>query len=133
MAKYRRERVSESIKEIVAKELATFRDPRLQFLTVTDVRVSGDLKLARVYWSMLVDVNAPSVVGPEIQSSNADSSHNDGQVDDANRALRGASRAIRACLARELSLRVVPQIEFIFDDSAIYGAKIDRLLSKLAS
>ena len=132
MSKYRRERVSERIKEVLARELATFRDPRLQFLTVTEVRVTGDLKIARVYWSVPADVENIGERESAVREGSKQSLRLADPVEDATVALRGAASALRTCLAKELTLRIVPQIEFIFDDSAIYGAKIDRLLSKLA-
>lgn len=53
MAKFRKERVRERLLSVVATALRSCRDPRLEFVTITDVEVSGDLRHACIYWSLL--------------------------------------------------------------------------------
>jgi ribosome-binding factor A len=79
--------------------------------SVTRVRISPDLSVARIYLSML-GPGSPKSILEEIDS---------------------ASRSIRFKLGKELgkSLRIVPELHFFHDDSAEYAQRIDALLSTL--
>jgi ribosome-binding factor A len=79
--------------------------------SVTRVRVSPDLSVARIYLSML-GPGSPKLILEEIE---------------------GASRGIRFKLGKELgqSLRIVPNLHFFHDDSAEYAQRIDALLNTL--
>jgi len=111
MPKRRQERVTERIhQELSDLLLRQIRDPRLTFVTVTDVEVTPDLKLATVFVSVLGDQEA------------------------AQNALTGLQRAssyIRRELAQTLQMRVVPELRFQLDDSWERGARIDALLERL--
>lgn len=85
------------------------KDPRLGFLTVTDVEVSPDLKLARVFISVLKE-------------------EEEGLTMEILDAARGF---VRAELGKRLRMRVTPDVEFKADTSARYGDKIERLLKGL--
>jgi len=109
----RQERVSERIHEEISDLLQKrIRDPRLTYVTVTDVVVSADLKLAKVFISALGDRESR---------------------DNALQGMQHAAGYIRRELAHRLHLRFTPELRFLLDDSWERGARIDELLEQLQS
>jgi ribosome-binding factor A len=110
----RPERVAESIKREMAEILShRLRDPRLgSMISVTDVEVTKDLSVARIYVSML----AP-----------------DDARDQALEALNHSIGFVRHELAPRLGLREVPEIRFLLDTSIQSGARVEELLRRIAS
>ncbi len=109
----RSRRVGEEIRRIVSEALRRdFQDPRLEFVSVTEVEVSGDLSQARIFFSSLKGKEA--AVGAE-------------------HALHASCGRLRRTLARQLKLRVVPELRFEYDDSLDRGARISALLAGEAS
>jgi ribosome-binding factor A len=108
---HRPERVAEAIRHAVAGVLTgDLRDPRIGFVTVTGVRVSPDLEHA---WVRV------SVMGPD---------------EERERTLAGLDSAagfMRAQLAKQLRLRLVPELRFELDRGLEHGARIDRVLKEL--
>ena len=86
------------------------RDPRLGFVTVTDVEMTPDLRMARVYVSVL---------------------GSDDEVRETLAGLNHAASFFRRELGASLSLRYIPQLDFRLDDSLERGFRIDRLLDSL--
>ncbi len=84
-------------------------DPRLGFVSITQVKLSGDLKQAVVYFSVLGQEEA---------------------WQDSLRALESARGYIKSGLARHLKLRSIPEIIFQEDDTLIKGARIIELIEK---
>lgn len=82
------------------------KDPRIGFVTVTDVSVTSDLKLARIYVSIL---------RPE-------------EVAESLEALDAAKPFIRTEIGHRLRMKFTPAIEFHLDTAPAYADKIDRLL-----
>lgn len=111
MAKIRVGRVQEQIKKELFQILQTeWKDPRVGFITITAVEVTGDLSLARVFVSVMGD---------------------DQQKEDTLSSLSRGKGFIRSELGKRIRLRVVPEIEFKMDESIDYGARIEKLLSDL--
>jgi len=107
----RLERVNQLIKEEVSLLLQReLKDPRLGFVTVTEVDVTPDLKYAKVF---------VSVLGPEEQWVST------------LQALRGARGFVRNWLRRHLDLRATPEITFRPDRSMEHAAHIQTLLADL--
>jgi len=104
-------KVADRIKVVVAQILETkIKDPRLGFVTVTDARVTGDLQMASVFYTVLGDLDARASTAA---------------------ALESAKGAIRSALGRELGLRITPSIEF-FEDGLPESAKaLDSLLARV--
>src|SRR5690606_38272901 len=90
--------------------IRTLKDPRLGFVTVTDVEVSNDLSHVRVFFSVYGDEETRR------------------QSEEGLRAARGA---IRSELGRRIRLRLTPEIDFRFDASLERGARIDQLLEEI--
>lgn len=106
----RPQRVGEQIREEISSLLlGELKDPRLGFVTVTAVRVTPDLREARIYVSVLGR-------GEERQQS--------------LRALEAASSFLRRQLAQRLRMRRVPALRFEFDTSIERGARIEELLQQ---
>jgi ribosome-binding factor A len=100
--------IKEELSEIIQREV---RDPRIGFVSITDVEVSVDLRHARVFVSVLGDADAKTATM-------------DG--------LRSALGYIRRELGRRLQLRYTPDITFRLDESIERGARVNRLLGDVA-
>ncbi len=96
----------EEIADIVMRRV---KDPRLGFLTVTSTEVTDDLKIARVYVSVL----------------NKDETRLTLDI------LTSAKGFIRSELRRRVRMKVIPELEFHEDESIEYGARIDELLERI--
>ncbi len=95
------------IGDIIGKRI---KDPLVGFVTITDVVLSDDLKIAKVYFSVLGD-----------ESKKKDS-------------LKGLERArvfIQNELGQRVRLRYLPILRFYLDESWNYGARIDRIIDRL--
>ena len=109
----RLERVNQLIKEEISAVLQRqIKDPRLGFVTVTEVDTTADLKLARVY---------VSVLGAEEQWAKS------------FKALESARGFVWNWLRKHLDLRVTPQLAFRPDRSMEHAAHIQSLLAGLRS
>ncbi|MBF0488559.1 30S ribosome-binding factor RbfA [Candidatus Magnetominusculus dajiuhuensis] len=96
----------QEISEIV---LSRIKDPRLGFITVTDVELSDDLKTAHVFISVLKK----------------------GELSKTLKILNAAAGFIRHEAAKNVKLRQIPNIVFAEDISLAYGMKIDGLLKNI--
>ena len=107
----RLDRVNQLIKEEISLVLQReLKDPRLGFVTVTEVETAGDLKLAKVFVSVL-----------------GDESHWVASL----AALKSARGFIRHWLRGHLDLRVTPELDFRPDRSMAHAARIQELLKNL--
>ncbi len=110
----RTDRLSESIREIVATELERLDDERLDLVTVTAVDVLGDLSAAKVYYSALVAEGA-------------------GRADVVGDALEEHRWDIQKVVNRDVRARRTPQIAFHPDDVLRRALRIDDLLAGRAA
>lgn len=109
----RRQRVSDEIQKNLAKLLQIdLKDPRVGFVTISGVDVSGDMSFADVY-----------VTWMHAQSAN--------DCHEQLAALKGSAGFLRSKLAKQLTTRIVPKLRFKFDESYANGQKMDILLSTL--
>ena len=106
----RSRRIEEQIQRVLGDAIrAEARDPRLRGVILTEVRVSRDLSVARVYYSALQqDATAP----------------------DPGPALEAARGFLRSVLARELRVRQVPELRFFADETVRRGAALERLIDE---
>jgi ribosome-binding factor A len=104
-------RVDEAIRQVLGDAVSgDLKDPRVGFVTVTDVRTSADLRHARVYVSVLGDA--------EQRQASLD-------------GLRSAHGFLQSCLARELRLKRTPTLEFSYDDTTDRAMRVDALLDEI--
>ena len=107
----RLDRVNQLLKEEISMVLQReLKDPRLGFITVTEVDTAKDLRLAKIF---------VSVLGDETQWAASLA------------ALRGARGFIRHWLRDHLELRVIPELDFRPDRSMAHAARIQELLRQL--
>lgn len=95
--------------DIIGRKL---KDPRIGFVTVTGVEVTGDLQQATVFISVFGD---------------------DEQKEQTLRGLAKASGFIRTEIGKRIRLRKTPEISFKFDESIEYGSRIETLLTDIKS
>lgn len=108
----RPERVGEAIRQELSLALARdVHDPGIGFVTLTRVKVSPDLQLARVYYTQ---------IGSEQERR------------DTTRALERARPFLRRQLGSRIRLRRVPELQFQFDESVENQARIESILLELA-
>jgi ribosome-binding factor A len=103
-------RVAGTIQRVVARALeAEIKDPRLGFVTVTDVRVTGDLQHATVFYSVYGD---------------------DAARTDTAAALASASGRLRSLVGGELGIRLTPSLEFVPDAVPETAASLVKALEE---
>jgi ribosome-binding factor A len=103
-------RVNEAIREVLAAAIATeMKDPRIGFVTVTDVDTSPDLRAARVY---------VSVLGDEAER---------GRTLDG---LRSSHGFLQGKIAGAMRIKRTPTLTFHYDESVDRGDRISRLLDQ---
>jgi len=109
-------RVDEAIRQVIGDAVpADLKDPRVGFVTVTDVRTSPDLRHARVYVSVLGDGAEPSA--PE-------------QREETLAGLRRAHGYLQGRIARELHLKRTPVLEFIYDETTDRAMRVEELIEE---
>jgi ribosome-binding factor A len=101
------EQMKKELSDIIGRKI---KDPRIGFVTVTDVQVTGDLQQAKVYISVLGD---------------------DEQKENTLKGLAKAKGFIRSEIGHRIRLRKTPEITFEFDESIDYGNRIDTILHQL--
>ncbi|WP_169165873.1 30S ribosome-binding factor RbfA [Cellulomonas taurus] len=108
----RARKVADRIQQVVAQMIDTrIKDPRLGFVTVTDVRVTGDLQHASVFYTVFGDEEAR-------QGSAA--------------ALKSATGLIRSEVGKQLGVRLTPTLEFVLDAVPETAAHLDAALLEAA-
>jgi ribosome-binding factor A len=111
MPTQRQLRVQELLKQEVSRILQfELRDPRLGFVTVTDVEVSPDLRYARVFVSVYGDQKA---------------------VSRSMERLRASTGFVRGVLGHSIELRYTPELTFVHDTSVARAARIAELLRQI--
>jgi ribosome-binding factor A len=110
MADHRRERVEHLLRgELAELLLREAKDPRLAGVAVSDVRLTADLRQARVFFRVLGDTAA---------------------VKDVQHALERATPFLRAAAGRALGLRVTPALRFEYDTTPDTARRMDDLLQR---
>ncbi|SFA76931.1 ribosome-binding factor A [Lentibacillus halodurans] len=111
MSDIRANRVAEQMKKELGELIGQkIKDPRIGFVTVTDVEVTGDLQQAKVFISVL------------------------GNEDEKHDTLVGLAKAkgfIRSEIGKRIRLRKTPEITFEFDEAYEYGNRIEEILRDL--
>jgi ribosome-binding factor A len=117
MSTGRMRRVDEAIRQVLGDALAgDLKDPRVGFVTVTDVRTSVDLRHARVYVSVLGDAGRPSELA---------------QREATLEGLTSAHGFLQARVADELRLKRTPMLEFSYDDTTDRALRVDALIDEV--
>jgi len=102
-------RHAERVRELVASVVRTqIKDPRLGMLTITDARITGDLRDATVFYTVLGDTAAKTGTAA---------------------ALESAKGLLRSTVGKALGLRYTPTLSFVLDDVQDHAKHIDELLA----
>jgi ribosome-binding factor A len=110
MATARMRRVNEVIRQVLGDVITTdLKDPRVGFVTVTDVDTSPDLRTARVYVSVL---------------------GGDSEREKALEGLDSSHGFLQGKIAAELRMKRTPTLTFHYDESVDRGVRISRLLDE---
>ena len=109
---HRPDRVGDQIRERLSELLSrgAVHDPGIGFITLTRVKVSADLQVAKVFYTSLGDDNARR---------------------ETSRALERATPFFRRHVGARLQLRRVPELEFRFDESIAHQDRIEQILRDL--
>ena len=103
--------VADRIKEIVANALESrVKDPRLGFVTITDVRVTGDLQQASIFYTVLGDNAAHEATAASLSS---------------------AKGMLRSEVGRALGLRITPSLEFFLDGMGESASAMNDLIEQM--
>jgi len=111
VSRRRPEQVAETIRQVIAEAmLGELRDPRIGFVTVTDVQVTKDLSVATIRVSVMGEdaVRAEGLAG-----------------------LESAAGFLRSRVSKALSTRVVPELRFELDRGLEHAARIEKILAEL--
>lgn len=102
------EMIQRKLSQIIQQEI---KDPRMPtFVTICAVKVTADLSHAKVYFTAL----------------NSD-------IKQTEQILNAAASYLRSALARSISLRTVPQLHFVYDESLEYGRRLSKLIDDVNS
>jgi ribosome-binding factor A len=108
---HRIERIAEQLREEVSQILATeIADPGVGLVTVSRVKVSPDLSLARVYWTLFGDA---------------------AEKKRTTKALQRAAPFVRHVLATRLTLRRVPEVAFHYDEGLAAHQRVEEILNEI--
>ena len=108
---HRTERIAEQIREEVSQILATeVADPDVELVTVTRVKVTPDLSLARIYWTLIGDA---------------------AERKRTTKALQRAAAFVRHVLATRVTLRRVPEVAFQYDEGLAAHQRVEELLHEI--
>ncbi len=123
-------RVGDLIKQEIATMLiyGDIKDPRVGLVTITDVKMTRDLKNARVFFTM---TGASLQDGLKVEGSKADGSDTSSEARSVRRGLQNASGFIRRELGKKLSLKYIPVITFEYDSSLDYATKINKVITDI--
>jgi ribosome-binding factor A len=110
-------RVDEAIRQVLGGALAgELKDPRVGFVTVTDVKTSADLRHARVFVSVLGEGGRPSE--PTQREATLE-------------GLKSAHGYLQGRIASELRLKRTPTLEFSYDDTTDRAMRVDALIDEI--
>ena len=108
---HRVERVAEQVREEVSQILATeVADPGVGLVTVTRVKVTPDLSLARIYWTLLGDA---------------------AERKRTTKALQRAAPFVRHLLAERMTLRRAPEVLFHYDEGLAAHQRVEEILQEI--
>jgi ribosome-binding factor A len=103
-------RVGEKIQILIANQLQHLADPRFYLVTITSVRMSKDLRYAKVYW---------------IASGGKE------RINEIERAFLSAAGHIRTNISKDLGSRLAPELKFFYDDTLDAQQEAFALVAKI--
>jgi ribosome-binding factor A len=107
----RMRRVNESVRAVVAETVGQLKDPRIGMVTVTNVRITPDLREGTVFVSVL---------------------GNEKKREATLRGLESAHGVVQARVARELGLKRTPTLTFAYDETVERAVRMTALIEEVA-
>ncbi len=101
-------RIQAVLSELLKKKI---RDPRVEMVTITSVKLTSDLRVAYVYFTVFGE---------------------DHKIEDVHQGFESSRGFIKKSLAAKLGLRYMPDLKFVHDTSFDRGARIDALLQSVS-
>src|SRR5688572_28758097 len=107
---------TQRVADLIQKELAMIihhesDDERFKLVTITSVSVSRDFSYAKIYVSIFLDDQE--------------------QIKEMIYSLNKSAKAFRYLLAKQIDLRVMPELKFHYDESTVYGFKLSNLINSV--
>ena len=125
MVKKRNPRLEGTVREAIADILETeFADPRLSFVTITEVEVTQDVKQATAYYTTL----DPDLISADPRRSGG---HRVAPAHEVAAALESSAPRVQSLLARRVRMRNTPQLTFVPDPVAEHASRVDALLAEV--
>ncbi len=124
MVKKRNPKVDIAVREALADLLESSADPRLNFVTITEVAVTQDVKHATVYYSTL----DPGVVSGDPRRSSSDHVPEEHEV---RAGLESARGRLQSLLGQRVRMRNTPQLNFVPDPVVEQAARVEELLRQV--
>jgi len=107
----RQRKIADQVKKFLSQIIdRRLKDPRKGFITLTSVKMSGDLRIAKVYYTCLGDKE---------------------QQENSQKALESAHNFLRNELGPNLNMRFTPELRFFYDESLEYSQHINELIKKI--
>lgn len=104
------DRIASQMGKEISYILATeVKDKDLNFITITDCKVTNDLGFAKIYYTLL----------------------DDSKKEEVNKSIQNASGFIRHELGERMEIRHIPELEFVYDESIEYGKKIEQKIKEI--
>ena len=103
-------RFAEKVRELLAKEILNASDDRFQFVSITSVLITNDLREAKVYWVVTDPENRRAMV---------------------EEAFEHAKGHYRSALAKKLEARYTPVLKFFYDDTLDTSEEVERLIGEM--
>jgi len=108
---FRKERLNERLKELLGELILNqIKDPRVGLVTITSAKVAPDLTVAKVYFTVMGD-----------ESTRAET----------RKGLESAKSFLRKSIGRELKLRQVPELRFVYDDTLDRSLRIEDAINRI--
>jgi len=118
------------IGEMLQREIAMLlqreiKDPRVKNVTISKVSINRDLSVAKVYYTLII---------ANLNESPADTTEAiESDIQQAQTGLMKASGYIRRLLGKQVIMRTVPRLDFIYDESIRHGAFMSNLIDEIVA
>ena len=106
---------SDRVADVIRREVSDIlfrevKDPRLSFITITNVNLGKDLRNAKIYYTSLKESE---------------------ELEEVKKSLKKAVGFVQRQLGKRIHLRYLPQLSFVYDSSLKYGSHMDSLFRKI--
>ncbi|MDR0788869.1 MAG: 30S ribosome-binding factor RbfA [Bifidobacteriaceae bacterium] len=116
---FNKQTLQNTMKKIIASDISELNNEIFEFANITEVEVTGDLKDATIYYTLIED-------GTNEEHIN--------KIQDLQKALDSAKGRLRSSLSRQIRIRLIPSLTFKYDDlETNYATLEDKIAEALAA